>query len=95
MKGLTIALCGLLLLQSCEKYTLSRVYRSQVMHNTGGSRDTIPGSPGHPSADTIVYVSAVTVPGGYDWRRDSLYGSIPCELLFFRNDRLLCDDFKL
>ena len=85
MKGLTIALCGLLLLQSCEKYTLSRVYRSQVMHNTGGSRDTIPGSPGHPSADTIVYVSAVTVPEGYDWRRDSLYGSIPCELLFFRN----------
>ena len=46
MKGLTIALCGLLLLQSCEKFTLSRVYRSQVMHNTGGSRDTIPGSPG-------------------------------------------------
>ncbi len=85
MKGLLIFLCGLLLLQSCEKYTLSRVYRAQVMYNNGGGRGTVADSTEAPKGDTSVFVSAVSVPKDYDWRRDSLYGAVPCELRLMKN----------
>ena len=86
MKGLLISACALLLsLQSCEKYTLTRVYRAQAMYNPGKSRDTLSGNAGPQAGDTAVFVSAVIVPEDYDWRRDSLYGAVPCEICFFRN----------
>ena len=80
-----ISLCGLLLLQSCEKYTLTRVYRAQVMYNEGGGRGNAADSTEAPKGDTSVFVSAVFVPKDYDWRRDSLYGAVPCELHFMKN----------
>ena len=35
--------------------------------------------------DTTVYYSAVRFPDGYDWQRDTAYGSVPFELLLYRN----------
>lgn len=86
MKGLLIPLCGLLVLQSCEKFTVNRYYRAQVLRNDARSRDTVEGSDFTlPKGDTILYVSAVTVPDDYDWRKDSLYGGASCELQLLRN----------
>lgn len=85
MKGLLISVCGLLLLQSCEKYTLTRVYRAQVMYNKGGERGTSPGGSESPKGDTSVFVCAVAVPQDYDWRRDTLYGAVSCELQLMKD----------
>ena len=89
MKGLLISLCGLLLLQSCEKYTLTRVYRAQVMYNEGGGRGNAPDSTETPKWDTSVFVTAVSVPKDYDWRRDTLYGAVPCELQLMKDGTLM------
>ena len=35
--------------------------------------------------DTTVYYSAVRFPDGYDWQRDTAYGSVPFELLLYRD----------
>ena len=85
MKGLLISICGLLLLQSCEKYSLTSHYRAQVLYNAGKERGDLPGNVETPKADTSVYVSAVIVPKEYDWRRDSLYGAVPCELQLLKD----------
>lgn len=78
-------IAGLLCLHACQKYTLSRVYRAEAMYNPGKTRDTIPAPEGPLKRDTTVLVSAVIVPEGYDWRRDSSYGMVPCELQLLRN----------
>jgi hypothetical protein len=85
MKGLLISVCGLLILQSCEKYTLTSNYRAQVLYNAGKERGTLSGDAEAPKADTSVYVSAVIVPREYDWRRDSLYGAVQCELQLLKD----------
>ena len=85
MKGLFLLVCGMLVLCSCEKYSLSRVYRSQVLNSMGYGRDSLSGAGEARGNDTVVYVSAVTVPDNYDWRRDSSYGSVAGELLLLKN----------
>lgn len=35
--------------------------------------------------DTTVYYCAVRFPDGYDWQRDTAYGSVPFELLLYRD----------
>lgn len=37
------------------------------------------------SSDTLIFVSGVEFPEGYDWRQDSLYGTTPGHILLFRN----------
>lgn len=37
------------------------------------------------TADTFIYLSAVKVPEGYDWRRDTACGQVGCTLLFCRS----------
>lgn len=40
-------------------------------------------------ADTLFYVSAVSFPVSYDWRRDTSYGATACTLKFFRGSEPL------
>lgn len=91
MRGKIIFTCSLLLLFSCEKFTLTRVYRTQVLPEIG--RHCPDSTTAHDSlvrrADTIVYLSAVSVPASYDWRRDTSYGGVPCELLFLKDGETL------
>ena len=87
MKGLIICASSLVLLLSCEKYSLTRVYRAQVLPEIGRRlRDTssVQNTPA-PEGDTTLYISAVSVPDSYDWRRDTSYGGVPCELVFLKN----------
>lgn len=35
--------------------------------------------------DTVVYISAVRIPEGYDWQRDTAYGAVDAELVLLRN----------
>ena len=42
--------------------------------------------PPAPEPDTVLYFSAVRYPDGYDWQRDSAYGSVPFELILYRDD---------
>ncbi len=47
-----------------------------------------PGGPGsfpEIRQDTTLYFSAVRFPDGYDWQRDTAYGSVPFELLLFKD----------
>ena len=46
--------------------------------------DLPPGGPVF-QLDTTVYYSAVRFPDGYDWQRDTAYGSVPFELLLYRD----------
>ena len=82
-------LTGLLVLAACEKYTLTRVYRTQVLDYHGNHvRDTVPALPGKPVRDTFVYVAAVLVPGSYDWRKDESYGAVGCTVQLWKNNDL-------
>lgn len=47
----------------------------------------IPGDPpeNEPRFDTCVFVSAVKVSGGYDWRRDTAFGSSGCSVILYRD----------
>lgn len=38
-----------------------------------------------PEPDTVLYCSAVRFPDGYDWQRDSAYGSVPFDLILYRD----------
>ena len=42
--------------------------------------------PPAPKPDTFLYYSAVRFPDDYDWQRDSAYGSVPFELILYRDD---------
>ena len=42
--------------------------------------------PPAPEPDTVLFYSAVRFPDGYDWQRDSAYGSVPFELILYRDD---------
>ena len=78
---------GLLLLQSCGKDSFPRIYRSDVLDGRSHSRDSLGDGSGNRQADTSVFVSAVIVPADYDWRRDSSYGAVACEIQLLRNGR--------
>ena len=81
-------ICGLLILQSCGKDSLTRIYRADVMDGRSHSRDSLADGSGNRQPDTSVYVSAVIMPADYDWRRDSSYGAVACEIQLFKNGRL-------
>ena len=83
MKGLPIIIFGLLLMQSCEKFSLNNIYRNE--HLTDHGRDSLAGRDHAAQADTTVFVSAVLVPENYDWRRDTAYGAVPCEVEVLKN----------
>lgn len=38
-----------------------------------------------PEPDTVLYCTAVRFPDGYDWPRDSAYGTVPFELILYRD----------
>lgn len=82
MKGLPIIVLGLLLMQSCGKNPLN-TYRMD--HLDGHGRDSLSGRDNPPKADTAIFVSAVIVPEGYDWRRDTAYGAVSCEVQVLKN----------
>ena len=83
----------LFLAQSCEKVPLPRVYRSQALAYSSHKerQDTLAGAEDarHDTPDTDVFVSAVSVPRDYNWRRDTSYGAVACELMLFKNGVLL------
>ena len=83
MKGLPIIIFGLLLMQSCEKFSLNNIYRNEHLIDHG--RDSLAGRDHAAQADTTVFVSAVLVPENYDWRRDTAYGAVPCEVEVLKN----------
>lgn len=76
---------GLLLLQSCEKFSLNYIYRNDVLWGRNHGRDSLSGRDGTSKADTAVFVSAVIVPADYDWRRDTAYGAVSCEVQVLKN----------
>ena len=41
--------------------------------------------PPPPQPDTLLYYTAVRFPDDYDWQRDSAYGSVPFELILYRD----------
>lgn len=41
--------------------------------------------PPAPEPDTLLYYSTVRFPDGYDWQRDTAYGSVPFELILYRD----------
>ena len=51
-----------------------------------GTQDSARGQtgPARP-ADTVVFFSAVRFPDSYDWQRDTAYGSVPFEVLLYRD----------
>lgn len=53
----------------------------------GPGRNDISGSDNNTAEarDTVLYFSALSFPEGYDWRRDSAYGTVSASILFFRN----------
>ena len=90
MKGLPILLAGLSILCSCEKYTLNRVYRANVLSNHGArAEDTVRTVSVTPRADTFVYVAAVLMPDSYDWRKDASYGAVDCTVQLWKGRELL------
>ncbi len=50
---------------------------------SGGSQDE--GGQTVVSTDTTVYLSAVRFEEGYDWRRDSTYGAVSYEIVFYKD----------
>ncbi|MBQ9547682.1 MAG: hypothetical protein IJV01_00795 [Bacteroidales bacterium] len=46
--------------------------------------------PEGPARDTAVYLSAVSVPSGYDWHRDTACGAAACRLVLLRNYETVC-----
>ncbi|NLZ19410.1 MAG: hypothetical protein GXY24_03975 [Bacteroidales bacterium] len=58
--------------------------------DTGAGSGTFPvhDTPAPPPAtpDTVLYLSAVRFPDDYDWQRDSAYGSVPFELILYRDE---------
>ena len=78
-----IIIFGLLLMQSCEKFSLNNIYRNEHLIDHG--RDSLAGRDHAAQADTTVFVSAVLVPENYDWRRDTAYGAVPCEVEVLKN----------
>jgi len=80
----------MLLFLSCEKYHINTVYRSRVLPQIGRhTRDSSASEDKPAVADTTIYISAVNVPGNYDWRRDTSYGRVACELLFIKDGERL------
>ena len=89
MKGLPFLLAGLLVLPSCEKYTLNRVYRAEALSSHGHrGRDTSSVLEGKPLSDTSVYVVAVVVPESYDWRKDPSFGAVGCTVQLWKDNEL-------
>ena len=80
---LPLLVCAIL---ACEKYSITRYYRSEVMDAVGAGGNP-PGKQDPPDVD--LYVSAVVVPDDYDWRRDTAYGAVESRLAFFRNGECL------
>lgn len=37
-----------------------------------------------------LYVSGVSFPEGYDWRRDTAYGKVPCNIFLMRDGEIIC-----
>jgi len=37
-----------------------------------------------------LYVSGVSFPKGYDWRRDTAYGKVPCNIFLMRDGEMVC-----
>ena len=85
MKGLPVIVFGLLFLQSCEKFSLNNIYRSDVLWGRNQGRDSLSGRDHTLKSDTTVCVSAVVVPEDYDWRRDTAYGAVACEVQLLKN----------
>jgi len=79
--ALMILLLAALTLASCEKYPFDRFYRNELFPSGGSSDEKEDG----PSSDTTMFISAVLVPGSYDWRRDTAYGYPTCELMLLKN----------
>lgn len=72
---------------SCEKYEISRYYRALVMGDNTSADDSL--GRDKEFSDTNLFVSAVLVPETYDWRRDTAYGAVNCEVAFFKNNDLV------
>lgn len=90
MKGLPFLLAGLLILLSCDKFTLNRVYRVEALpsHSYHGRDTSSSSTVGKPTCDTSVYVVAVIVPDTYDWRKDASYGAVDCTVQLWKNNTL-------
>ena len=56
-----------------------------VAHIAPDTPETPSPSQPPPEPDTVLYCTAVHFPDGYDWQRDSAYGSVPFELILYRD----------
>ena len=65
----------------------SRLRSACGPHTPGGGtrQPDTPGQVPHLTIDTTVYFSAVRFPDGYDWPRDTAYGSVSFELLLYKD----------
>lgn len=99
----TVLAAVILLLGSCEKIDVGRGrsrldcfpdrYGLNVTVRPGGGTGT-PLPPGEAidklECDTLIYVSGVDFPEGYDWQRDTSYGQVDAHVVLYRNgERIL------
>lgn len=93
--SLLLSLMALLAFQACElvednlSFGIPHVYGPRTNSRTGQPLDSIsPGGPTPPlPSEPVMYLSAVRVPAGYDWRRDTAYGAIDAEIVLLRGFR--------
>lgn len=53
---------------------------------TGGTADRITGD----GMQRHLYVSGISYPEGYDWRRDTAYGHVACNIFLMRDGKVTC-----
>lgn len=98
MKGLTkffaaavvSAFCGCQILDNNFFPAVSRSETQRVPDNS--ERDSVLIPPGHPqtsAADTEIVCTAVRFPPGFNWRKDPSSGSSECEILLYRNWKII------
>ena len=81
---------ALLCFTACElfeddiSFGLPHKYSLRYGRRTEGGPDN-PSDASSAKHDTVVYVSAVRIPEGYDWQRDTAYGAVDAEIVLFRN----------
>lgn len=86
--AVTALFAAVLFLCGCEKQAVEGAAHKSRLEAMGGVRHygkVDDGTGRSQKSDTVVYVSAVSFPEGYDWRRDSCYGEVNGRIMLFKD----------
>lgn len=78
-----IPILALALLSGCDPLE-NGPSRSETENNTIDENDTGNSQGRH------LYVSGVSFPEGYDWKRDTAFGKVPCNIFLMRDGEMIC-----